>query len=185
MLTDEQLMEKVRDGETKQLAVLFERYHRALYRYCMAIVGRAVAAEDCVQEAFRRVLHYRSSYRPGLNFRIWLYRIARNAAMDQVPDRAYAAVAENEDDAPGPEHVAITRQDAELLQQALMGIAPGYREVLALARFQDLRAREIAIVIGAEEGAVRVKLHRALRALTREFHRITTEHGYGYQEKST
>ncbi len=176
MQTDEQLMERVRGGELRQLAVLFERYHVPLFRYCLAISGEIQRAEDCVQEAFRRVLQYRRSYRAG-RFKVWLYRIARNAVMDSISPMDTMEPGEFEesveDGTPGPEPLAISEQHNETLHAALLRLRPSYREVLVLARFQELGARDIGRIVGAEEGTVRVRLYRALKALAWEFDRTT------------
>lgn len=178
MKSDEQLMENIRDGNLGQLSVLFARYHQPLFKYCMAIGGNAHIAEDCVQEAFRRILQYRKSYRPG-TFKVWLYRIARNVAMDLLPDQPSPEPKETPCSGPGPEVLAISGQDAKILRMALMRLRPSYREVLVLARFQELGSREIASITGAEQGAVRVRLYRALKALAKEFKGLTLEQDQG------
>lgn len=184
MKSDEQLMESVRDGALGQLSVLFERYHQPLFKYCIAIGGSAHIAEDCVQEAFRRTLQYRKSYRSGV-FKVWLYRIARNVAMDLLPDQPAPEPDEAPYTGPGPELLAISGQDAELLRASLMCIRPSYREVLVLARFQELTSREIASIIGVEEATVRVRLYRALKALAKEFKGLTLEQDHRNEQHNS
>lgn len=167
-MSDEELMERVKNGELRLLGELFERHHRALFKYCYAIGGNAGVAEDCVQEAFRRILQYRHSYRMG-RFRTWLFRIARNAAMDLLPDMPLEHTVEEIDPAPGPEQRVVVGEDRERLRRALESINPAYREVIVLARFQEMSSREIARVVGAEDGAVRVRMHRAMKALARAY----------------
>lgn len=166
--TDEDLMNRVKAGELRHLETLFERYHAAVFRYCLAIGSNAAIAEDCVQEAFRRVLQYRDSYASG-RFRVWLFRIARNAAMDLLPHQPLERVAEDVDEAPGPDSLAEQAEDAAALRAALGRISPAYREVIVLARFQELGSREIGLIVGAEDGAVRVRMHRAMKALAVEY----------------
>ena len=168
MQTDEQVMARVQGGNVQQLSVLFERHHRSLYKYCLAISGQTSVAEDCVQETFRRVLQYRASYRDG-TFKFWLYRIARNVAIDQLPQRFFVEPSDSADEAPGPESLAVMAQEKKALQSALMRIRPADREILVLARFQEFGAREIGVLVGVSEGTVRVRLHRALKALVAEF----------------
>lgn len=168
MQTDEQVMAHVQDGNVGQLSVLFERHHRSLYKYCLAFSGKRHIAEDCVQETFRRVLQYRGSYRNG-KFNLWLYRIARNVALDQLPKQFFTEPQDSADEAPGPESLAMMAQDKKALQLALMRIRPADREILMLSRFQEFGAREIGVLVGASEGAVRVRLYRALKELVAEF----------------
>ena len=56
--SDSTLMERVRSGDTAQLALLFERYHVGLFRYAMHLTRNRPLSEDLVQEVFFRVLKY-------------------------------------------------------------------------------------------------------------------------------
>ena len=183
MVSDEQLMERVREGELNLLGELFERHHRGVFKYCLAVGNNAAVAEDCVSEAFRRILQYRHSYRGG-RFRTWLLRIARNAAMDLLPDQPLETVVEEVDESPGPEQLLATGQDHGRLRAALEMINPAYREVIVLARFQELSSREIGLVVGAEEGAIRVRMHRAMKALAKAYQALAEEQESNHARKS-
>ena len=85
-------MAEVGAGQVARLAVLFERYHRALFRYFVSMNGDREQAEDLVQEVFFRMLRYRTSYDPAQSFTAWMYQIARNAGVDQLRKRGAAEV---------------------------------------------------------------------------------------------
>ena len=78
-VTDETLMEAVRNGDLAKLGILFERHHRALFDFLVRMTGSASTAEDLVQDVFVRVLKYRATWRGEGRFDTWLFRIARNA----------------------------------------------------------------------------------------------------------
>src|SRR5215467_12424594 len=80
-------MAKVSTGEIAQLAVLFERHHRGLFRYFVSMNRDRQLAEDLVQDVFFRILRYRASYDPAQSFTAWMYQIARNAGVDQARKR--------------------------------------------------------------------------------------------------
>jgi RNA polymerase sigma factor (sigma-70 family) len=65
------------------------------------------------------------------------------------------------------------KQDADLLHRAMATLSEDHREVLVLSRFQELRYEEIAGILNVSEGAVKVRVHRALEALKKVF--LTTE----------
>jgi RNA polymerase sigma-70 factor, ECF subfamily len=170
LVPDEDLMLQVREGEGEKLGVLFDRYHVPLFNFYLKMTGNRAASEDLVQEVFLRILKYRRSYRPGTAFRSWMYQIARNARLDAVrkqrPDAEYT-----ETMAPIVPHSdgAQQNQEAALLHRALMQLPEEKREVLILSRFQELKYEEIARLLGCEVGAVKVRVHRALRDLRLAF----------------
>jgi RNA polymerase sigma-70 factor (ECF subfamily) len=165
-----QLMEAVRDGELAQLGVLFERHHRRLYGFCRRLTGSPVTAEDLVQEIFMRLLRYRESYRPGAEFAPWMYTLARNACLDHLRSRPLAAATEVEMDersSPEPGAFAETagREEVRLLQRAFRRLSAAERELLVLARLEGRRYQEIAELLECSVGAVKVRVHRAVRRL--------------------
>jgi RNA polymerase sigma-70 factor (ECF subfamily) len=76
--SDKALMLKVRDGDLDRLGLLFERYHRCLYRYFYRLTSQRQTSEDLVQEVFERMLKYRHTYTGKGKFLTWMYQIARN-----------------------------------------------------------------------------------------------------------
>src|SRR5712692_1080446 len=78
--TDAELMTAVQEDDLSQLGVLFERHHLGLFNFFLRLTGSRSWSEDLVQEVFVRILKYRKSFRPALEFRPWLYAMARNAA---------------------------------------------------------------------------------------------------------
>ena len=170
---DNALMEQVSAGKIGQLAILFERHHRSLFRYFVSMQRDRQMAEDLVQEVFFRILRYRGTYNASQSFTGWMYQIARNAGVDQSRKRRDVVDidefadrrAEFASKQPGPEEAVVRKQDLGLLRLALEKLSPDKREVLVLSRFQGLRHDEIAAVLGCEVGTVKVRVYRAMRAL--------------------
>jgi RNA polymerase sigma factor (sigma-70 family) len=172
--TDNELMEDVRDGRVEKLAVLFERYQTMLYNFFLRLTGNRAASEDLVQEVFVRVLKYRAGYLSESRFNVWLFQIARNAHIDhlrkQKPalslDEQYAEVPTRE---PLPEAAYEADREAELVRRALDRLPVQKREILVLFRFQNLKLREIAELMGVQVGTVKAQVHRALKELSRVY----------------
>jgi RNA polymerase sigma factor (sigma-70 family) len=176
--TDNAIMAQVSGGEVARMAVLFERHHRALFRYFVSMNRNRELSEDLVQDVFFRMLRYRASYDPHQSFTAWMYQIARNANVDQATKRKAEVVGIDEFDdrrpepasgAPGPEESAAKVQDLALLKRALDRLPSDKREILVLSRFQDMKYEEIAAVLGCEVGTVKVRVFRAMRALEQIF----------------
>jgi RNA polymerase sigma-70 factor, ECF subfamily len=167
---DDRLMTAVQAGDVSRLGVLFERHHRALFNFFLRLTGDRPASEDMVQDVFMRMLKYRATYRPGSQFRTWMYHLARNVRIDRVKARppeveldATAAEPPSRDESPGD---ALDRhQEAALLRRALARLPEDKRELLLLSRFQGLKYEQVGELLGCEVGAVKVRVHRAIRAL--------------------
>jgi RNA polymerase sigma factor (sigma-70 family) len=180
-------MSEVRDGDTRKLAVLFERHHRALFNFFVHMNGDRDLSEDLVQDVFFRMLRYRQTYDPGHPFTAWMYQIARNASVDHARKRKpevpidggkaneERVMAEPVSNAPGAEEQLSRRQEVRLLRQALDQLPQDKREILILSRFQNLKYDEIAAVLGCELNTVKVRVYRATKALGEIYFQLTGE----------
>jgi RNA polymerase sigma-70 factor (ECF subfamily) len=63
----------------------------------------------------------------------------------------------------------------ELLQKAMAALPEDKREVLVLSRYQNLKYHEIGEILGCEVGAVKLRVYRAVRALTQIFQEMSGE----------
>ena len=173
-------MLRVKAGDVDRMGLLFERYHRALFGFVYHMLGGSRAtSEDLVQNVFYRMLKYRHTFTGEGEFRTWMYHLARNVLADHAKKNRYAvhhadvdAVA---DILPGgtlADEGLEQAQEAAQLHQALARLSPEYREVLVLSRFQEMKYEEIARVLNTTEGAVKVRVHRAMNELKTSFLRI-------------
>jgi RNA polymerase sigma-70 factor (ECF subfamily) len=169
--TDDELMMQVQAGDPEPLGMLFERYQVPLYNFFLRLVGDAATSEDLVQECFLRILKYRHTYRGQNRFRTWLYQIARNARVDlhrkrwretPLPETAGEVLPSRE---PSASDVLEETQRAALVRTALERLPEDRREVLVLSRYGEMRYEEIGRVLGCSEGAVKVRVHRAMKEL--------------------
>ncbi len=165
--TDSALMREVRAGRTAALATLFERHHVRLYRFCVTMTGNRQAAEDLVQDVFLRMLKYRRSFRENHGFTPWMFRIARNACADHLRRNAVPPASDTSQEEPAEAAEAATGDDDrhDLVRRALQALPAPRREVLVLSRFELKSYQEIARVLGCSVGAVKVRVHRAMRQL--------------------
>src|SRR5271157_4378840 len=92
----------LRRGEVVVLEALVERYQYRLVRYLMYLSGRRDGVDDLVQETWLRVLERGSSYDGQSRFEPWLFRIARNIAVDAMRKRRMFSLDSNDDDGVRP-----------------------------------------------------------------------------------
>jgi len=178
--SDDVIMQKVRDGDLAKMAVLFERHHRALYRYFLRLTGQREFSEDLVQDVFFRMLKYRGTYRDGSPFTSWMYQIARRTHVDCAQKRKVETpfneqVYEPASAEPDPSEMVRRRQDLGLLRRALAALPVEKRELLVLSRFQNLKYDQIADILACDVGTVKVRVYRAVKALGEIFFEMAGE----------
>jgi len=177
--SDHALMLAVRAGELDALGELFERHHGPLFGYLVKFTGDRASAEDITQTVFQRMLKYRHTYRDDGSFTAWMYHLARRCAADAYR-KGHAAprptdptdLLDYADEAPHAAVHAATRDDHALLHTALQQLHRDDREVLLLARFQELSFAEISGILECSVGAAKVRAHRALQQLRHVYFRL-------------
>lgn len=182
--SDNALMSAVTAGTVSKLAVLFERHHRALYRYFISMTRDPQTSEDLVQDVFFRILRYRATYDPRQSFTAWMYQIAKNANVDRIRQRRGEVIEIDElsqepaSSDPDPEASAVRAQDVNRVRQAMELLPPEKREILVFCRFQGMKYEEIAEVLGCGVGTVKVRVYRAMRALAEIYSTLAGEKAY-------
>jgi RNA polymerase sigma-70 factor (ECF subfamily) len=179
-MTDDALMRAVRDGQVEKLAVLFERHQVPLFNFFLRLTGNGAAGEDLVQDVFTRILKYRTTYQGEDRFQVWMYKIARNAHIDQLRKKKDALPLDDQITEPahpgdGPAKRAERGAEAALISRALDELSPKKKEILMLSRYQNLKYREIAELLGCPVGTVKGLVHRAVAELGDIYARLTQE----------
>lgn len=175
-------MLNVKAGDLNRMGLLFERYHRELFGFLYHMSSNANASEDMVQTVFYRMLKYRHTFTGEGTFRAWMYHLARNVLIDSVKQNKRSAqhydVADYAERIGGGTLADEPMQKAEeaaTLRDALARLNPDHREILVLSRYQELKYEEIARILNTTEGAVKVRVHRALSELKKIYFTIEQE----------
>ena len=167
-------MLKVKDGNLDQLGLLFERYHRLLYRFFQNYHQRP-ECQDLVQTVFLRILKYRHLFKENEGeFKTWMFRIARNVNMDffKKQKRNRTEVLENQSFKFSAEmDVSLGEEKEEIikLRAALKNLDEEKREIIVMSKLQGLNYKEIGEVLQCSEGAVKVRVFRALKGLRAQY----------------
>lgn len=165
-------MLKVRDGDLDRLGLLFERYKRPLYGFFYGMNKDQELSEDLVQNTFLRILKYRHLFRGEGDFKTWMFHIARNVRFDHHRKNKVANAKDDLDHwqerLSHSENKATEMQQEEehqMLSMAMDRLPEDKREVLWLSKYQEKKYLEIGELLGCSEGAVKVKVFRALQEL--------------------
>lgn len=170
-MADNALMTRVREGDLDKLGLLFERYKRPLYGFFYGLNRDQELSEDLVQNTFLRILKYRHLFRGDGDFKTWMFHIARNVSHDQYRKNKIKVKEgiENWEERLGhDEHRAnemLAADEHQMLEMAMERLPADKREVLLLSKYQEKKYKEIGELLGCSEGAVKVKVFRALQEL--------------------
>lgn len=151
---------------------LYRKYVAHIYSLALYETRDPHAAEDITEQVFLSALEALPRFREQgsggqSTFKVWLYAIARHAiANERRTERRHPVVAiEAALHLPAPDDPAGTaeaRLETQRAWRAVMDLPDDRRQALLLRLVHELSAREIGLVMGRSEGAVRVLIHRAL-----------------------
>jgi RNA polymerase sigma-70 factor (ECF subfamily) len=167
---DERALVAAAQRDPAAFDALYRRHLSAVYRYLRARLPSDDEAADLTQQVFLKALEALPSYQErGLPFAAWLFRIARNAAIDATRARRPSVAWQQTPTAATP--VAALPHELALSEFAdlLAPLADDKRELLTLRFVVGLNSREIAAVLGLREAAVRKQLSRSLRTLKERY----------------
>lgn len=165
---DRLVVQLVLDGDVDSFGLLVERYQRPLYNAALRMVGDPDEAKDIVQSAFVRAYDKLDSYKPQYKFFSWLYRIMMNRSLNVLAQRKPQEPLDTAivSGAPSPEQEMEASDLRARVQEALLQIAPHYREVIVLRHFLELSYREMAEALDVPEKTVKSRLFTARRLLS-------------------
>ena len=171
--TLDRLVAEAKAGDREAFGRIFDAYVGPIHRFIASRVNSPSDAEDLTQLVFVKALEALPRYEArGIPFGGWLFRLARNAIIDQIRTRRdhlslVDAVTRETDDA-GPEAKAALQDDLDRVAAALAELTDDQREVIELRFFAGLNVLETAVAMGRQEGTVRGLQFRAIAALRRE-----------------
>jgi RNA polymerase sigma-70 factor (ECF subfamily) len=177
-MTDEEVVRRVRGGETALFEVLMRRYNQRLYRTARSILHNDGEAEDVMQDAYVRSYMHLDQFDGRASFSTWLTKIAVHEALARARKRrkiveldATSGSMESsmnlQSKEPSPEQDVLTHTMRIVLEAAIDRLPQTYRSVFMLREIEEMSTAETAECLDLSEEAIKVRLHRA-RALLRK-----------------
>ncbi|HET8568409.1 MAG TPA: sigma-70 family RNA polymerase sigma factor [Candidatus Limnocylindria bacterium] len=164
------VIERARKGDKAAFAELYDAHVDSVYRYLLYRVREPSDAEDLTSEVFTRAFANIHRYKwQGKSFLAWLYTIARNAVTDRRRRERPTVDLEDayglHEEGPTAHDNAVRGEQLIALRGAIGHLTGEQREVLVLRFIEDLSSREVAQILGKNEGAIRALQFRALGRL--------------------
>lgn len=159
-------MHDVSRGNLDAMTFLFERYHLRIYNFLFQMVRDKAVCDDLTQNVFYKAIRYRTSYKGGM-FVSWIFKITRNIFSDyyQKQKRIQNNVEVEQLADENVEDVIGRTEDVDHLYHAMNKLKVEDRELIVMNRIQGVKYEQIAEIIGSNEGAVKVKIHRIINKL--------------------
>jgi RNA polymerase sigma-70 factor (ECF subfamily) len=168
--TDEEVVNRVRAGETALYEIVMRRYNQRLYRVIRSILRNDSETEDVIQDAYVRAYRHLSQFEGRARFSTWLTRIAvhealarvrRGRAIDQLePHTEGEAAMLLRDPSLNPEQETARLEMNRILERAILGLPEKYRTVVVMRDVEEMSTAETAESLSITEENVKTRLHR-------------------------
>lgn len=159
-----------------------------VFSFSMKVCGQRQDAEDTTQEVLLQSLKKLSRFESPRALVVWLYKVAKTRCLmsrrkskfapkealsleELMPDKRELAGFQQKA-SETPETVAVRRENAKRLRDAVQKLPPEYRLVLVLHDMEELSDNDVADIMGLKPGTVRVRLHRARLFVRKELERV-------------
>ncbi|MBD3345851.1 MAG: sigma-70 family RNA polymerase sigma factor [Chitinivibrionales bacterium] len=176
-MNDDELLQKLHDGDRSAFAALVREYQSMVVKTCYRILGTREEAEDAAQDVFVRLLKKAGDFRGDSKISTWLYKIAVNTSLNHLRKRkwvsfldifslsdkepgktAYVPPASNND---RPDHRMDRKDERRMLNEALGKIPAKQRIAFVLSKYDNFSYEEIADIMKTSLSSVESLIHRA------------------------
>lgn len=168
-VTDEILMQNVKDGNLSEMSVLFERYHLRIYNFFFRLTFNMDVSQDLTQNLFYRMIRYKNSYKGEHTVKSWIFQIARNLHIDYCNEEKRSGdiflKTTKYGVEPADEQECYLEDDYDRLEKAMSDLNADQKELIVLSRYQGLKYEEISVITNQSVAAIKVAMHRAIRQL--------------------
>jgi len=177
--SDWELLEGSTAEDAGGFAVLVERHHAPAVAFCEQVLGDHQLAEDVVQKGFVNIFNARERFERRARFKALLYRVLLNLCLNELERKVPAAhlgsmgseegkgveaLVRDEQSRP-PDHEILNRELANMLHRAILKLPPKHRAALYLREYVQMSYADIASVLGANLGEVKIWIHRGRAAV--------------------
>jgi RNA polymerase sigma factor (sigma-70 family) len=165
LLSDEGLARRAAKGDKRAFEAIYRRYHQDLYRFCLALTGDPQDAQEALQNTMVKVLRALPGEERHIQLRPWLYRIARNEAVETIRRRRDTAeLTPEQAPAPAPLEIAATAEARDRLRGLLVDLEElpeRQRAALVMREMAGLDFEQIGESLGTSAPTARQTVYEA------------------------
>jgi RNA polymerase sigma-70 factor, ECF subfamily len=180
--TEKILVQQVISGDSSEFETIVAAHSQRVIRLAWRLVGSRDDAEDIAQDAFLRLYRALPEFRGECSVGTWLYQTVSRLAIDflrreRLRRKIFWFRRQDEDEDPveniadpaaSPRQRLLASERRQRLRRALHQLSPRQRAVFVLRHDEGMPLKEIAGLLGMEEGTAKVHLHRAVAKLGKE-----------------
>lgn len=169
---DQELIEKVKEGDIEAFNRLVTKYQKRIYRLVLYITGDHDLTDEVTQEIFLRVYQYSTQFDGRSSFYTWLYRIAVNTARSHVKKKSLESIDPSDPRVAmlsskenNPEELVARKEKYLRLLKAIEELPEELRITVMLVSIEGLSHKEVAEITGCAEGTVSWRMFQARKIL--------------------
>lgn len=174
---DIKLVKRFKDKDQTAFDIIFSKYYKQIYYFLYKMVYSTEVAEDIAQDTFIKVFKNLRGVDEKIKLSSWIYKIAHNTCIDYlrknkvsfelIDNIKYEDIKENE-----PENNYMNKELHNRIIKVMLKLSRKYRTVLVLRDYNKLSYREISIILGCSESAVKSLIHRARQEFQKVFQEV-------------
>lgn len=193
-LTDNELVEIVRESDPERYAELIERYQGKLFAYLYRLTGAREETEDLLQDVFIKAFRNLRSYDTSRKFSSWIYRIAHNEAVNHIKRRSLKRFIPWEDitatkdmltmssSEEGADTAHIREEVRQEVDEVINRLPFKYKQVLLLRYYSDKSYEDISEILGKPINTVGTLISRAKKKMALEMEKNNQKNNGGKKE---
>jgi RNA polymerase sigma-70 factor (ECF subfamily) len=159
-----QWMERAQRGDREAYGALLTDVTPPILRFLSRRIADPHEREDVYQDTLMALHCARHTYDPSRGFEPWLFAIARHVLVDHFRRRGVRTAREVLVEAL-PERGAAADPDGPRLEEALAQLPAAQREAFEMLQLEGISVAAAAARAGTTPGALKVRAHRAYKAL--------------------
>jgi RNA polymerase sigma-70 factor (ECF subfamily) len=181
-VTDSELVERARDGDTAAFGELVGRHGSAVYLAALAVLGSPAEAEDVAQEAHVQAFRRLASFRGDASFKTWVVRIAWKRALNRrrsIIRHVQRFIVSVEESWPEPptalasaEHALIRTELYRDARRLIRSLPSRLRDPFLMAATEEHTYEELAVILGMPSGTLKWRVSEARRVLREKLEKL-------------